>query len=246
MAYMNADYGADGLGPQRLVPAPRHDLRNAAAVALFGAFIGWFIYRGTAGYSIRTPRLFWPWFLTFALGIPLLGYWAMAFAGSAPLLIFCFLLWPVVFVVGLIACRLDVGRQMFAQAAQVQQAAAQQQAWEQQQQQAAARQQAQMTGQAMVDAMKQAVRQDAQRASTAPSASSQRRRNVIDVPALPPAPQSPTGPSQRTPASPPPPMGSSTPTLWVPTFSGPAVQRRETTLGGTVVTDRRRIDPDEL
>jgi hypothetical protein len=84
---------------------------------------------------------------------------------------------------------------------------------------------AQETGQAVVDAMRQAYRETGQR-----------------------PPQEPTGPSQRTSASQESPMGSTSPTLWVPTYSGPArpVQRREITMGGTVVRDHRRIDPDTL
>jgi hypothetical protein len=69
-------------------------------------------------------------------------------------------------------------------------------------------------------------------------------------------PQGPTGPSQRPTAPPPPkpapapasPMGSNLPTLYVPTYSGPAkpVRRIETSLGGTTIHDHRGVDPEDL
>ena len=84
------------------------------------------------------------------------------------------------------------------------------------------------------------------------------KRVLIAVDGTPRPPQSPTGPSAGTTAPPPPapaapptppsPMGSTLPKLWVPTYSGPAqpVQRVETSLGGTLIHDHRRVDPDEL
>jgi len=66
-------------------------------------------------------------------------------------------------------------------------------------------------------------------------------------------PEGPTGPSQRppapTPPAPPSPMGSTSPTLWVPTFQGPKrreLQRRETSLEGIWMNDYRGVDPDDL
>jgi hypothetical protein len=64
-------------------------------------------------------------------------------------------------------------------------------------------------------------------------------------------PESPTGAPQRPTApkpTPPAPMGSTTPTLWVPTYQGPRkeLQRRETSLEGIWMNDYRGVDPDEL
>ena len=64
-------------------------------------------------------------------------------------------------------------------------------------------------------------------------------------------PEGPTGAPQRPTAprpGPPSPMGSSSPTLWVPTYIGPskALQRRETTVDGIGINDHRGVDPEDL
>ena len=88
---------------------------------------------------------------------------------------------------------------------------------------------AQATGQAVVDGLRQAY---------------QETQRPPDEPTGPSAP----APTPPTPPTPPAPMGSSTPTLWVPTYQGPQheLQRRETSLDGIWMNDHRRIDPDEL
>jgi len=64
-------------------------------------------------------------------------------------------------------------------------------------------------------------------------------------------PEGPTGTPQR-PTAPKPgprsPMGSNSPTLWVPTYMGPSkeLQRRETSLDGIWINDHRGVDPDSL
>ena len=81
------------------------------------------------------------------------------------------------------------------------------------------------TAEAMVNAMQDVVQRQA--APSAPAQASQRRRTTVAPAALPAGPQSPTGPSQRPVApkpAPPAPMGTSTPKLWVPTYSGAAVR----------------------
>ena len=79
------------------------------------------------------------------------------------------------------------------------------------------------------------------------------KRVLIAVDGTPRAPQGPTEASPAPVAPPPAPapsptVGSTLPKLWVPTYSGPAqpVQRVETSLGGTLIHDHRRVDPDGL
>jgi type II secretory pathway pseudopilin PulG len=250
MSYMKADYGADGRGPLRLQPQPSHG--HILEGMIVGAFIGWLVFRGTAGYNIRTPRVQWAWFaalLVLAVVLCYPPFW------PASLTLFLGL-WVLAFVVlcaGPILMRRDVVRQMTAQYAQLQASHRQQQAYEQQVAENERQAAAQATGQAVVDGLRQAyqeTRQEpqetagttvhtdaAQQRPQSPTAASQR--------ALPPAPEAKP---RSTPASPPPPPGSGTPKLWVPTYSGRAkpVQRRETTLGGVSVADHRSVDPDTL
>ena len=243
---------------------PRHHGVAAFGIgAAIGAFMGYNNLRFPRGFFIRlllmiaSPIAFFGWLFWQESKRPdaRMGASAQTIAGIR---------WGgAFFVIAFIAFIAWILRDWFRQmsvnqAAQVeaateeqrQQERAQVQALFQQarQQEAAVQHQAQATGKAVVDAMRDAVRQEA---AQSPSAPSRARNNVIDAPALPPAPQSPTGPSQRPsapPPAPPAPMGTSTSPLWVPTYHGKAkpVQRTETSLSGTVMRDRRSVDPDTL
>jgi hypothetical protein len=238
-------------------PLTERELNNTIAGWL-SAGIAWAAITDWLRYWQIQVKWYILWWMLLCIGVPVMWFFATPISdeydpsssGLTGRDWFWLSLEALVIVGGIIVIWCDWHRQVQARKVQYQQFAVQQQQMTQQQAQYAQaahfadqQRQAKMTGQAVVDAMRVAYG-EAQGAPTTPSGPSQARRNVIDVKALPPAPQAPTGPSQR-PSGPPPPMGSGTPTLWVPTYQGP-VQRRETTLGGTTINDRRRIDPDDL
>lgn len=242
------------------------------ATAAIGFALAAYVYKGTAGYRIKDGY----WCLAYigaVFGIFTFGYFvAMPRAMEMSWLFFgtCGV-WIVVAIGGLILLRRNVVRQMNAQRPHLQQAANRAALQHQQYQEAAQRvaqraheaekqADADRTAEAMVRAMRHAYQetregsqetrersQEPPQARQEPSQARSRHRNVVDVPALPPGPQRPTAAPQ---APPPPtgPVGSGSPTLWVPTYSGPAkpVQRRETSLGGISIIDRRGVDPDGL
>lgn len=222
---------------------------NTGEGLLVGAAIGLLVgdrrRGGPPGPRLVTPAWVWGWMFLIFLGIPIP---ALLCADPAPLvaLVLCGV-WLYVLIGGIVKMVRTDRRLRAAYVVAAQQMAYEQQVYEQQAHLADQQAQAGMTGQAVVDAMRQAYRETQQEAPRAPYKSTRGRHNTVVVPRALNAPRGSTGPSQA-PSGPPPPMGSNTPTLWVPTYSGAAkpVQRIETSLGGTVMIDRRSVDPDEL
>ena len=237
-------------------PITEHELNRSIA--------GWL----SAGYFIlylrhlringaKLPSGFWFWIVTTFVMFPsAMALWIFLVAGKSEsdavsnVTAWSTVIWFIWLVGGGLAMFRNMDHQVYANQVVYQQQA---QFYEQAVRDAERITTAKATGDAVVDGLRQAYKetQQAPQPPQKPAQASQTRRNVIDVPALPPGPQSPTGPSQRPtppPPEPPAPMGTSTPTLWVPTYSGPAkpVQRRETTLGGITISDRRGVDPDDL
>jgi hypothetical protein len=163
----------------------------------------------------------WLFLIFFGIPIPALLISNVSLALAAALLV----VWLVVFVAGLVqVVRLTIWQQQ----ANYQAALAQQQAEEAAVVQDGIRKVrydhtlAQVTGEAVATAMM--------------------RKRPPESPTG--APQRPTEPKPTPPA----PMGSTTPTLWIPTYQGPRkeLQRRETSLDGVWMNDYRGVDPDDL
>lgn len=227
----------DGIGG---VPQHMQRERNNNNNIFWGVAIGAALGAYMAYYGLKWPRGIWTWciwtFLVpacicFAIAVP---DWSFKANDPTQEWVSALIMWTgayliVMCIIGVICTLIDWNRQHEVNQAARQQAAVQQQEEEYN---------------AAVQAGVDKVRYDHAVARATGQAVAEALRNQRP-------PESPTGAPQRPtapPPGPPAPMGSTSPTLWVPTYQGPSreLQRRETSLDGLWMNDHRRIDPDEL